>query len=173
MTNDVAAMAFDNTLKGNVLLDMGKPDQAKKEFEAGVQLIQGSSLSQEIKDNNRLVSHFNLARVALAKKDLAAAKTEADAFRQGATASKNPFQTKQAHELDGTVALAEKSWDKAIADLEQSNLQNPQNLYRLCKAYEGKGDAAKAADYCKQAASFNSLPSLNYAFIRAKAGKAA
>jgi tetratricopeptide (TPR) repeat protein len=172
-TNDVAAMAFDNTLKGNVLLDMGKPDQAKKEFEAGVSLIQGSTLSQELKDNNRLVSRFNLARVALAKKDLAAAKAEADAFRQGATASKNPFQARQAHELDGTIALAEKNWDEAIAELEQANLQNPLNLFRLCKAYEGKGDTAKAADYCKQAAGFNSLPNLNYAFIRAKAARAA
>jgi tetratricopeptide (TPR) repeat protein len=172
-TNDVAAMAFDNVLKGNVLLDMGQPDRAKKEYEAGVALIQGSSLSQEIKDNNRLVSHFNLARVALAKKDLPAAKSEAGMFRQGATASKNPFQTKQAHELDGTIALAEKDWNQAIAELEQSNLQNPLNLYRICQAYRGKGDAAKAADYCKQAASFNSLPNLNYAFIRAKAGKAA
>ena len=172
-TNDVAAMAFDNVQKGNVLLDMGKPDQAKKEFEAAVSLVQGSSLSQEIKDNNRLVSRFNLARVALARKDLAGAKAEADAFRQGATASKNPFQARNAHELDGTIALAEKNWDKATAELEQANLQNPQNLYRLCKAWEGKGDAAKAADYCRQAAEFNSLPNLNYAFVRSKAAKTA
>jgi tetratricopeptide (TPR) repeat protein len=172
-TNDVGAMAFDNVLKGNILLDMGKPDQAKKEFEAAVQLIQGSALSQEIKDNNRLVSRFNLARVALAKKDLAGAKTEADAFRAGATASKNPFQAKQAHEVDGTIALAEKNWDTAVAELGQANLQNPQNLYRICQAWRGKGDSAKADDFCKQAAAFNSLPSLNYALIRAKAGKAA
>ena len=170
-TNDVAAMAFDNVQKGNVLLDMGKPDQAKKEFEAAVQLVQGSTLSQEIKDNNRLVSHFNLARVALAKKDLAAAKAEASAFRTGATASKNPFQTKQAHELDGTIALAEKDWNTAIAELEQANLQNPQNLYRICLAYRSKGDSAKAADFCKQAAAFNSLPNLNYALVRGKAAK--
>ena len=172
-TNDVAAMAFDKVLKGNVLLNTGKPDQAKKEFEAGVQLVQGSDLSQEIKDNNRLVSHFNLARVALAKKDLATAKSEADAFRQGAEASKNPFQAKQAHELDGMLALAERNWDEAIAQLEQSNLQNPQNLFRLCKAYEGKGDGERAADYCKQAANFYSLPNLNYAFIRTKASNPA
>jgi len=172
-TNDVAAMAFDSTLKGNVLLNMGKPDQAKKEFESGAALIQASNLSAEIKANNRLVSHFNLARVALARKDLAAAKAEALEYRTGAAASKNPFQPRQAHELDGTIALAEKNWDEAIAQLQQSNLQNPQNLYRLCQAYQGKGDAAKAADSCKQAAEFNSLPNLNYAFIRAKAGKAA
>ncbi len=171
-TNDVAAMAFDNVQKGNVLLDMGKPDQARKEFEAAVQLIQASTLSQEIKDNNRLVSHFNLARVALAKKDLAAAKAEASAFRTGATASKNPFQTKQAHELDGTIAMAERDWNTAIAELQQANLQNPQNLYRICQAYRDTGDTAKAADFCKQAAEFNSLPSLNYAFVRAKAKSA-
>ena len=152
---------------------MGKRDQAKKEFEAGSALIQASNLSPEIKANNRLVSHFNLARVALAKKDQAAAKAEAQEYRTGAAASKNPFQPRQAHELDGTIALAEKNWDEAIAQLQQSNLQNPQNLYRLCQAYEGKGDAAKAADFCKQAADFHSLPNLNYAFIRAKAGKAA
>src|SRR6185436_19846191 len=165
--------SFDSTLKGNVLLNMGKPDQAKKEFESGAALIQASNLSAEIKANNRLVSHFNLARVALARKDLAAAKAEALEYRTGAAASKNPFQPRQAHELDGTIALADKNWDEAIAQLQQSNLQNPQNLYRLCQAYQGKGEAAKAADFCKQAAEFNSLPNLNYAFIRAKAGKAA
>jgi tetratricopeptide (TPR) repeat protein len=170
-TKDVAAMAFDNTLKGNVLLNMGQPDRARKEFDAGVALIQGSTLSPEIKANNRLVSHFNLARVALAKKDLAGAKAEAQEFRTGATASRNPFQAKQAHELDGTIALAEKDWDKAIAELQQANLQNPQNLYRLCEAYRGKGDAAKAQELCTQAAEFHSLPNLNYAFVRAKASK--
>jgi tetratricopeptide (TPR) repeat protein len=47
-TNDVGAMAFDCGLRGNILLDSGKPDQSKAEFERGVQLVQGSNLSQEI-----------------------------------------------------------------------------------------------------------------------------
>ena len=168
-TNDVPAMAFDRGLKGNILLDSGKPDQAKKEFESGVQLVQASNLSDEIKANARLVLHFNLARVALAKKDFAAAKKEAAEFRTGASASGNPLQAKQAHELDGIIALAEKDYDKAVAELHQANPQNPQNLYRLCQAYQGKGDAAKAAESCKQAAEFNSLPNFNYALIRTKA----
>ena len=34
-------------------------------------------------------------------------------------------------------------------------------------------DGAKAQEYCRKAAQFNSLPQLNYSFIRAKAQKAA
>jgi tetratricopeptide (TPR) repeat protein len=168
-TSDVPAMAFDNQLKGNILLEMGKPDQAKVEFERGLKLTQGSNLSQAIKDNAALVSHYNLARAAVAKKDLAGAKSQADEFRKGASVSKNPAQGKQAHELDGIVALAEKDYDKAVGELQQANQQNPQNLYRLCQAYQGKGDAAKAKDSCARAANFNSLPQVNYAFVRTKA----
>jgi tetratricopeptide (TPR) repeat protein len=168
-TNDVPVMAFDRQLKGNILLEMGKPDPAVGEFERGLKLIEGSNLSQEIKDNARLVHHYNLARAALGKKDVAGAKTHADEFRKGAAASKNPIQAKQAHELDGIIALAEKDYDKALAELPQANQQNPQNLYRLCQAYQAKGDKEKAKELCTKAAEFNSLPQMNYAFVRTKA----
>ena len=101
--------------------------------------------------------------------DLATAKTEADEFRKGAEASKNPAQVRLAHELDGMIALAEKDYAKAVSEFQQGNQQNPQNLFRLCEAYKGKGDAANAKDACTKAADFNSLPQLNYAFIRTKA----
>ena len=168
-SNDVGAMSFDKGLEGTIYLEMGKPDQAKKEYEAGVQLVQASNLSQGIKDNSDLVLHYNLARVAVAKKDLPTAKKEADTFRAGAATSKNPNQVKNAHELDGIVALAEKDYDKAIAELSQANPQNPQDFYRICVAYQGKGDAVKATEYCTKAADFNSLPNQNYAWIRVKA----
>ena len=172
-TNDVRAMAFDCGLKGNILLEMGKPDQARVEYERGVHLVDASNLSPQIKDNTRLVSHYNYARVAVAKKDFAAAKSEADEFRKGAGGSKNPTQVKNAHELDGIIALAEKDYDKAIAELAQANQQNPQDLYRLCLAYQGKGDAEKAKEYCTRAANFNALPAINYAYVRTKAKAAA
>ena len=168
-TNDVPAMSFDNGLKGNIFLEMGKPDQARAEFERGLKLVEGSDLSAEIKANAALVSHFNLARVAVAKRDSAAAKSEADVFRKGAEATKNPAQVRNAHELDGIIALAQKDYDRAIAELLQANQQNPQDLYRLCQAYKGKGDGAKAKEYCEKAANFNSLPQVNYAFVRTKA----
>lgn len=170
-TGDVPNLAGDLQLKGNILLEAGKYDEAKQAFERGLKATMDSNLSQEIKDNTKLFQHYNLTRVALGKKDLGAAKKEGQEFRKGAEASKNPAQVKQAHELAGLVALEEKNYDQAIAELQQTNLQNPQNLYRLAQAYQGKGDGPKARESSVKAATFHSLPQLNYAFIRNKAGK--
>lgn len=171
--NDVASMTGDLQAKGTILLELGKFDEAKGLFERALKMTQDSTLSQEIKDNAKLFHHFNLATVALGKKDLAAAKAEAEEFRRGAEASKNPAQVRQSHQLAGMIALAEKDYDKAITELQQTGQQNPQNFYRLCQAYQGKGDNAKAKEFCTKAAGFNSLPQLNYAFIRTKAQKMA
>ena len=171
--DDGAAMAADLQAKGNILAEMGKYDQATQQFDRSLKYIEESNLSQEIKDNARLLHHFNLTAMAIGKKDYAAAKTHAEEYRQGAEASKNPAQVKLAHELVGRIALAQKDCDKAIAELEQSNLQDPRNLYRLGQANDGKGDHAKAQEFYSNAAKFNSLPALNYAFIRVKAEKLA
>ncbi len=171
--NDVAAMAADLQAKGNILASMSKYDAAAQEFERSLQLIQASGLSQEIKDNATLLHHFNQAAVAIGKKDYSGAKAHAEEFRKGAEASKNDLQMKQAHELAGRIALGEKNYETAITELQQANLQNPDNIFRLGQAYAGKGDHAKAMEYYVQAAEFNSLPQLNYAFIRVKAQKLA
>jgi tetratricopeptide (TPR) repeat protein len=168
-TKDTAAMSGDLVLRGNILLELGKPAEADKQFQLASKMVQDSNLSPQIKENNQRFVHFNNARVALAKKDFAKAKAEVAEFQKMAEAGNNPNQVKLAHEVAGSIALAEKDYDMAIAELQQANNQNPYNAYRLCKAYQAKGDAAKAAESCKQAADFNSLPNLNYAFIRTKA----
>jgi tetratricopeptide (TPR) repeat protein len=171
--SDVAAMAGDLQTKGTILLEMGKYTEAKGQFDRLLKMTEDSGLSQEIKDNTRRFHHYNLATVALGKKDYTTAQAEAEEFRKGAEASKNPAQVRQAHELAGMIALAEKDYARAITELQQGNQQNPQTLYRLCQAYQGKGDAAKAKEWCAKAAGFNSLPLLNYALVRAKAQKMA
>jgi tetratricopeptide (TPR) repeat protein len=171
--NDAANMAADLQAKGAILAQTPNLDLAKQQFDRSLQLIEGSSLSPEIKDNAKLLLHFNLAGLDLSKKDYAAAKLEAEEFSKGATLSKNPAQLKQAHELTGRIALAEKDYEKAIAELQQANLQDPRNLYRLSEAYQGKGDSTTAKELCTKAADFNSLPQLPYAFIRMKAQKMA
>ncbi len=170
--NDAAAMTGDLQLKGNIFLEMGKADDAKQAFEQALKTTADSGLSQAVKDNTALFHHYNLARVAIAKKDLATARTETETFRKGTEAAKNANQLKQAHELAGRIALEEKNYDAAIAELGQANQQNPQALYLLGQAYQGKGDAAKAKTSFTKAAKFNSLPALNYAFVRTKAEKA-
>jgi tetratricopeptide (TPR) repeat protein len=171
-SNDAAAMTGDLQLKGNVLLEAGKYEAAKEAFVQAVKTTTDSSLSQQVKDNAERFSHYNFARVAVAKKDLATAKTETETFRKGAEAAKNANQLKQAHELAGRIALEEKNYDNAISELSQANQQNPDVLYLTAQAYKAKGDAANAKTFFTKAAKFNSLPQLNYAFIRNKAEKA-
>ena len=170
-SNDIPAMAGDLQLKGNVLLEMGRYDDARKAYDEALKMTNDSNLSKEIKDNTALFHHYNLARVAIAKKDLANAKTETETFRKGSEAAKNQNQLKQAHELAGRIALEEKNFDAAITELSAANQQNPDVLYLLGEAYKGKGDASKAKESFTRAAKFNSLPQLNYAFVRSKAEK--
>jgi tetratricopeptide (TPR) repeat protein len=171
--NDVVAMAGDLQATGNIDVEMLKYDDAKKQFDRSFQIVDSSGVSQDIKDNAKLQYTFNLTVIAIGKKDLNAAKAQAEEFRQGAEATKNPVQIKLAHELAGRIALAQKDYDKAIAELEQANDQNPGNLFRLSQAYQAKGDNDQAREYAKKVAEFNSLPRLQYAFVRVKGQKLA
>ena len=171
--NDVAAMAADLQAKANILAEIPNYEEAKRVFDRSFQMIQESSQSQDIKDNAKILHEYNLAGIAIAKKDYATAKTHAAECAKAAEATKNLGQVQQAHELAGRLELAEKDNDNAIAELLQANLQDPRNLYRLSLAYQGKGDTAKAQEFLIEAAQFNSLPALPYAFIRTKVQKLA
>lgn len=170
--NDVPAMAGDHQLRGNILMEMGRHDDARKAFDEALKVTSESNLSQAVKDNAARIHRYNIARVAIAKKDLTTAKTETETFQKAADAAKNANQLKQAHELFGRIALEEKNYEAAITALTQANQQNPDVLYLLGQAYLAKGDTAKAKESFTKAARFNSLPQLNYAFVRSKATRA-
>jgi tetratricopeptide (TPR) repeat protein len=169
--NDAANMAGDAVAMGDVLLEAGKPEEARKQYEHALRLQLGSDLSQEVKDDAKLVHHYNLGRVAVHFRDLAGARKHAETFMQGATAKKNSAEIRQAHELAGTIALKEKQFDQAIAHLSKANQQDPYVLYRMGKAHKGKGDQAKADELFRRAATHTTLPTLNHAFVRAKTNK--
>ena len=149
----------------------GKTDEAAKRFWQANDLVEKSSLSAEVKEDVALADHFNKGRVALAKGDLATAKTEAAAYMSGSEGRHNAFRVRQAHELAGMIALKEKDYDGAIAHFAEANQQDPQVLYQTAQAYKGKGDAAKVKEWAAQAADANILPQITYAFVRGKARK--
>jgi tetratricopeptide (TPR) repeat protein len=158
---------------GDLLLHAKRPDQARTRFEQALNLLTKSSRSQEAKDDQTLAHHYNIGRVALAKNDLPTAKKEAEAYLEGAQAKKNEFRTRQAHKLLGKIAIREKNYDEAISELGQGNQLDPSVLYATGLAYQGKGDKAKASEFFRQAAELYTLPTMNHAFVRAKARKAA
>jgi tetratricopeptide (TPR) repeat protein len=172
-SGDTLGMTGDLQAKAAIYTEMGKAAQAQAMYEQALKLAVGSTLADANKANFELFQHNNLARVALVRKDVAGAKQEAGVFSTVALASGRVGQVRQAHELAGMIALQEKNWDTAISELQQASQQNPYNLYRLCEAYQGKSDAAKAKELCTAAATFNPLPQLPFAFIHAKAAKMA
>jgi len=169
--NDAANKAGDLITMGNILLFIGKPDEALAEYKMAKDEVLKSNLSDEIKHNAELGYLFNEGRVAVAKKDFTKAKANQAAYAKGAEANQNQFQMWQVHELAGIIALAEKNYDIAIAEFGQANQQNTYNLYRMALAYKEKGDKAKAKEMFDQVAKFNQLNNLNYSFVRGKAQK--
>jgi tetratricopeptide (TPR) repeat protein len=169
--SDAAAMAGDLMNKGNIQLEAGNPDQAMISFEKANKLVQSSGLSQEVKDNFNRAFLYNSAHAAIKKNDLPIAKILTNKFFQAVQAANNSLQLMLYHELMGTIAAAEKDYSQAIAELGQSNLQNPQNLYRLAVAYKGNDDEANFKTFCQKAAKFNALNSFNQGFVRSKAEK--
>ncbi len=170
---DTVTMSGDAEAMGDILLNAGKPDEARQRFDQALSLVAKSSRSQEVKDDATLAHHYNLGRVALAKKDLATAKTEAASYLEGAKAKDNEFRIREAHKLAGKIAIKEKDYDQAVAELAQARQQDPSVLYATGLAFQGKGDQAKASEWFRQAAELYTLPTLSHAFVRAKARKAA
>src|SRR5688572_16526443 len=137
-SNDIPAMAGDLQFKGNILLEMGRYDDAKKAHEEAVRITTESSLSQEVKDNTVLFHHYNLTRVAIGKKDFATAKTETEAFKRGAEAAKNENQIKQAHELIHNGAGREelRSGNHRVAPVKSAK---PEQSLSSGRGISGKG----------------------------------
>jgi tetratricopeptide (TPR) repeat protein len=170
---DTANMAADLTAMGDILLDAGKPDEARARYEKANAMLLASSASDEVKADARLANDYNLSRVALAKRDLSTAKALSADYMAGAQARHNDFRIRQAHNLAGTIALADKHYDQAIAEFAQSNQQNAFVLYEMAVAYQGSGEPARAHTLFRQAADMNNLPTLPDVFIRKKALAAA
>lgn len=169
--DDAANMSADLGTMANVMLEFGKTTEARAKFNASLDAILKSDQSEQQKDLARQFDHFNVGRAAVAEGRLDEARQHASAFRAKANALGNRFQIQAAHQLFGTMALAEKDFDAAVAELEQSNQRNPNNIYLLAMAHEGHGDNKTAKELYSKAVHFNALSSMGQAFVARKAGK--
>jgi tetratricopeptide (TPR) repeat protein len=168
-TGDNAAMSGDLITMGMVYFEQGRYEEAKKHFVRADAVIAASKLAPEVKDINRLGNEYNHALVAMVEGNSDKARTHAAALAKGGESRKNPNLTRLAHELAGRIALHGKEYQTAAREFEQATQQNPYNLYRMGQALAGLGRKDAARELYQAAASFNSLPTLNYAFVRSKA----
>jgi tetratricopeptide (TPR) repeat protein len=165
---DLVALAGVTAQMGNVLLEAGRVDEAAAKYEQRTTIIDKAEVSPEVKDGAHRQALFDEARVALARGDVAAAKKKAEAYEAAVDARKLPFEVRQSHELRGRIALAEKDYKAAVAELDQANQQDPRVLYLSALALRGAGDKAAAREAGTKAADFNGL-SPTYGYVRTKA----
>jgi tetratricopeptide (TPR) repeat protein len=165
---DLAAISADLNTQGNILLEAGRADDALAKFKAQIETLDRADVPDAVKEAARRGFVYHEARIALLRGDVATAKSKLDAYAKAVAVKKVPFEVWLEHELRGVIALAEKQFPVAAAELEKANQQDPRILYLLATAYQGKGDAAKARTLAGKAASWNAL-GINYGYVRAKA----
>lgn len=169
--NDAGLRAGDLINIGNITLEMGKPEGALPLFAESLASVRASDRSEKVKANALRAFHFNAARVEIARQSFDSATNHIAAFEREVSGLENPFRNRQLAELRGSLNLAKGEFAAAIADFEGSNQQNPYNLYRIALAHKGKADLARAKMWLEKTVTFNALNNLNYALIRAKAGR--
>jgi tetratricopeptide (TPR) repeat protein len=167
---DAGSMSGDLTQMGDVLREAGRPAEALAKYQEAVRVIEASQVPEEVKEAARRTHIFEEGRVAVAKNDLATAKTKSAEYTKHVAPKKRPFEVLQQHELAGMIALAEQQYATAASELLLSNQQDPRILYLTALALQGSGDSARAAKLAAKSAKFNGL-NFNYAFVRTKAGK--
>lgn len=166
--HDAGTLSGDLVQMGDVLREAGRLDGALAKYREAVKVIEASQLSEPIKAGTRRQSVFEEARLAVAKHDLATAKTKAAEYASLIAARKAPFELRQQHELGGLIALAEKRYAAATEEFTQANQRDPRVLLLMAEAAQGSGDSARASALAQKAAHFNEL-SFNYAYVKKRA----
>ena len=63
--NDAGSMTGDLNLMGNILFEAGRYDEAKAKFIEALNVMEGSDLAEEVKENTRRLTIYNMGRIAL------------------------------------------------------------------------------------------------------------
>jgi tetratricopeptide (TPR) repeat protein len=166
---DTAAMALDLMNIGNVFFESGKYNTALEKYNEAWSIVEQSDLDQNIKENVERQTLYNRGRIDLMKGDYAECEQKCRDLMEDAKIVSNTFQIWLAHQLAGRIALHKKDYKRAIQEFEQTNKQDPYNLFLLANAYAGNGEQTKALTYYKKTAFHNTVNSMNYAFVKSKA----
>jgi len=166
--HDAGTVSGDLVQMGDVLREANRLDEALARYADAVKVMETSQLPEALKAAARRNALFEQARVAVAKNDLAAAKSEAADYGEQVRVRRAPFEVRQQHELAGLIALAEKRYGAAMLEFGQANQRDPRVLLLTAHAAQGAGNTETAAALANKAAHFNEL-SFNFAYVKSKA----
>jgi tetratricopeptide (TPR) repeat protein len=166
--HDAGTISGDLVQMGDVLREAGRLDDALAKYGESVKVMDASQLAEPIKAATRRQVVFEEGRVAVAKHDLATAKSKAADYSRLIAPRNAPFELRQQHELAGMIALAEKRYAAASEEFNQANQRDPRILLLMAEAAQGAGSGEKAAALAQKAAHFNEL-SFNFAYVKKRA----
>jgi tetratricopeptide (TPR) repeat protein len=169
--HDGGSMSGDLNQMADILREAGRLDEAAAKYSESVNAIASAQVPEPVKEATRRNYVFEQGRLAVAKTDLATAKTKSAEYAKQVAIKNVPFEVQQQHELAGLIALAEKQGTAAVQEFKAANQQDPRILYLTSVALREAGDTQAASAMATKAAKFNGL-SFNYGFIKSKLGKA-
>jgi len=161
--NDIAALSGDTEMIGELLIDAGRADEAAARFDEALALLAEADVPAAIKETGHVDYLFDMARVELARRNLAAATELAGRYRARTAERRVPEEIRASHALDALVALAQGDAVRAVKEASQANLNDPRVLLLLARAQAAAGDTAAAIESCRAAIVFN-RPDLANAF---------
>jgi leucyl aminopeptidase (aminopeptidase T)/tetratricopeptide (TPR) repeat protein len=139
--------------------------EAATDFSNAEATVAQAPAAQEVKDAIRLGHLTDQVELALRRNDLTAARARADEYRTLALSRGNPEEIRTIHALTGMIAVREKRYEEAINELHLADTRDPETLFHLMEANEGKGDAGKALELRRRIAGLNE-PSLAFFMVR-------
>lgn len=170
--NESYSLAFTYNEIGNLYAEMNRLDEAKSLYKRAIAEFDSSNLPEETIQLQRDVYLLRSCYIALKEHDTETARALIQDYIRRPRVKNIELLQKYVHQFYGMIDLEEKDYIRAIDELQQSDLEDPYNLYRLATAYEGHGHYTKAEELYEQAAHYNTLNSLRFALIRKKAEQA-
>ncbi|MEW6338430.1 MAG: tetratricopeptide repeat protein [Acidobacteriota bacterium] len=167
-SGDLGSLAFDSDFAGEVLLDAGRLDEAQASFERCAIEAEDASLGPLVLASYLRQNVFDMARVALARGDLEEARRLTEKFRSLVASAQIPDLQRQAHALEGLLALASGDARRAVSELEASDQGNPRNLHALGQARLAAGNRKGAVEAFERATQYMA-PDISFVFVRPEA----
>jgi tetratricopeptide (TPR) repeat protein len=156
---------------GRVYLESGDREDALKWYQTGYETVRRQrDLPAPLVDLSDMRWAHAQARIAARKGDAREARAQMANAKAILDRGTNPDETIQYPYLAGYVNLFLGDYANAVAELQQTNQQDPFVLVLLAQAYEKSGEAAKASETYEKVLASNAH-NVNNAFARATAKK--
>ncbi len=169
---DKTAMGVDYGNIGQILVYQGKIAEAKEAFAKANALFLETARNDQARENLRIASFSQNARIALEENKLSVAKENTEKYYNAVKElPRNFFQLRLVNELKGRIALKEKRYEEAIELLNKANATTAENMFRIAQAYEGLEDISQAKKMYGYVVTYRGALNYNYSVLRHDAEK--